>query len=83
MNNHKYYPNNMKILFTGVALFLTACSTVDLVAIEETETTIRSENTQLQKVEQSIEFDSTSPTSVNIVGPDNEEKLLNNVFTSC
>ena len=82
MNNHKYYPNTMIILFAGVALFLTACSTVDLVAIEETETTITSENTQLQKDEQSIEFDSTSPTSVNIVEPDNEEKLLNNVFTS-
>ena len=84
MNNHKYYlnQNNMIMLVVGIALFLTACSTGDLVAIEETETTITSENTQLQKVEQLIEVDSTSPTSGNIIEADNEEKLLNNVFTT-
>ena len=84
MNNHKYYLNqsNMIMLVVGIALFLTACSTGNLVAIEEAETTITSENTQLQKVEQLIEVDSTSPTSGNIIEADNEEKLLNNVFTT-
>jgi len=72
----------MIMLVVGIALFLTACSTGNLVAIEEAETTITSENTQLQKVEQLIEVDSTSPTSGNIIEADNEEKLLNNVFTT-
>jgi len=80
MNNHKYYPypNNMVILVTGIALFLTACSTSDTVAIEDIETIITSKNTQLQK----IEDNSISPTSEIVTKPDNEEKLLNNVFTS-
>jgi S1-C subfamily serine protease len=80
MNNHKYYPypNNMVILVTGIALFLTACSTSDTVAIEDIETIITSKNTQLQK----IEDNSISPTSEIVIKPDNEEKLLNNVFTS-
>jgi S1-C subfamily serine protease len=80
MNNHKYYPypNNMVILVTGIALFLTACSTSDTVVIEDIETIITSKNTQLQKVEDN----SISPTSEIVIKPDNEEKLLNNVFTS-
>ena len=53
----------MVILVTGIALFLTACSTSDTVAIEDIETIITS-------------------TSEIVIKPDNEEKLLNNVFTS-
>ena len=68
----------MVILVTGIALFLTACSTSDTVVIEDIETIITSKNTQLQKVEDN----SISPTSEIVIKPDNEEKLLNNVFTS-
>ena len=53
MIDNKRHTNSYKSLVLGIALFLTACSSYEIEAVQETETAIQSDNKQ-QKIDEEL-----------------------------
>ena len=82
MINNKWHVNSVTLLVSGIALFLTACSSYEIEAVQETETAIQSDNKQQKIDEELIAIESLSKTLDKSIEADTEEQLLNDVFTS-
>ncbi len=53
MINNKWHVNSVTLLVSGIALFLTACSSYEIEAVQETETAIQSDKKQ-QKIDEKM-----------------------------
>ncbi|MCH2508527.1 MAG: hypothetical protein MK035_08680, partial [Dehalococcoidia bacterium] len=82
MINNKWHLNSVTLLFSGIALFLTACSSYEIEAVQDIDTAIESDNIQQKNNQELIAIDPSSGTLTKSIEADAEEQLLNNVFTS-
>ena len=82
MINNKWHLNSVTLLFSGIALFLTACSSYEIEAVQDIDTAIESDNIQRKNNQELIAIDPSSGTLTKSIEADAEEQLLNNVFTS-
>ena len=82
MINNKWHVNSVTLLVSGIALFLTACSSYEIEAVQDIDTAIESDNIQQKNNQELIAIDPSSGTLTKSIEADAEEQLLNNVFTS-